>query len=195
MAVWSMNDTQDVAKTTRKTQIFLRIFIGFDLFFIISAALNLIWLSPSEARNVYFGHVERSFILLIIGIFSTSSVCNSLAVVGVSTWKRGCLIPWLLFFLAVKIFLVIGFINNVLNNPVNLGQLIHLLLILSIMSAWKHMQTQYIIMGLPRPAQVVTDSETASSDQNVETAGDLPPKYEDVAETPPKYDETMMKPN
>eukprot|EP00092_Neocalanus_flemingeri_P062101 GFUD01074860.1.p1 GENE.GFUD01074860.1~~GFUD01074860.1.p1 ORF type:complete len:193 (+),score=34.10 GFUD01074860.1:73-651(+) len=192
MAVSPKNDTQDVAKTTRMTQIFLRIFICFDLSIIISAIVNLIWLSPSEARHIY---VEHSFILFLIGIFSTSTLCHSLAVIGVSTWKRGCLIPWLLFFLAVKIFLVIGLINNVLNNSVNLGQLIQFLLILSIMSSWKHMQTQYIIMGLPRPAQVVTDSEIASSDQNVETAGDLPPKYEDVTETPPKYDETMMKPN
>eukprot|EP00092_Neocalanus_flemingeri_P001133 GFUD01001207.1.p1 GENE.GFUD01001207.1~~GFUD01001207.1.p1 ORF type:complete len:199 (+),score=22.91 GFUD01001207.1:155-751(+) len=196
MAVWSMSYTLDVAKTIRKTNILLRIFLCFDVFFLISSILNLLWISPTQAHNDYLGHFERAFILCIIGIFTTSIICNSLAIFGVSTWKRGFLIPWLVFFLAVKIFLVLGFISNILHRPVNLGQLILLILILGIMSAWRHMQVQYILMGLPPPSPGVADAETGSSGQNGKTAeGDLPPKYEDVAETPPKYDEATMNRN
>ena len=43
---------------------------------------------------------------------------------------------------------------------------------------------------------VNSDAETDCAPQNDKTTpGDLPPKYEDVAENPPKYDEATMKYN
>merc|ERR1711862_592622 len=67
-----------------------------------------------------------------------------------------------------------------------------LLVLFSVISAWRHIQIQFIFMGLPRPVQVILDAETGISGSSQEN--DLPPKYEDVAEIPPKYEEATMKP-
>ena len=66
----------------------------------------------------------------------------SLAIHGISKQKRLLLLPWLVIFLVLKIFLIVLFITDVLYNPLNLGQLMILLLTLSVMSAWRHMQAQ-----------------------------------------------------
>merc|ERR1712142_586389 len=100
------------------------------------------------------------------------------------------------FFSAVKIFLILAFISNILNYSLNLNQLFLLLVLMSVTSAWRHMQIQFILMGLPRPSLVILDAESARSQNRVsQPENDLPPKYEDVAEIPPKYDEATMKPS
>merc|ERR1719443_2688822 len=75
-----------------------------------------------------------------------------------------------------------------LYNPFNVTQVFLLLLMLLVMSAWRHMQVVFIVMGLPRPASG-SDRESVVT---AEKANDFPPKYEDVTEKPPKYDEATM---
>eukprot|EP00091_Calanus_sinicus_P005036 TRINITY_DN1539_c0_g1_i1.p1 TRINITY_DN1539_c0_g1~~TRINITY_DN1539_c0_g1_i1.p1 ORF type:complete len:195 (-),score=33.93 TRINITY_DN1539_c0_g1_i1:253-837(-) len=192
MAILGARYTVDVDRTIRKSNILLRLFLCFDIFFLISAIVNLVWFSPAQAHDEILGPYRRHILLCMIGFFTTSFICNSLAIYGVSSWKRGFILPWLVFFSAVKIFLALAFISNVLNRPLNLDQLFLLLLLMSIMSAWRHMQVHYILMGLPRPSFVITDVEGNNGKPNER---DLPPKYEDVAEIPPKYDEATMKPS
>merc|ERR1712173_160418 len=135
----------------------------------------------------------RNYVLkCVIGFFSFSLTCNCLAIYGVTSWKRGFILPWLVFYSAVKIFLILLFISNILNYALNLHQLFLLLVLFSVISAWRHIQIQFILMGMPRPIQVILDAEAGISGGSQEN--DLPPKYEEVADIPPKYDEATMKP-
>ena len=85
--------------------------------------------------------------------YSDNNIC-SLAIFGVTSGKRGFLLPWLLLFVIVKIFLMCEFLSNIVTQSVSLSQVFLLLLILSIMTVWRHMQAQYIFMGLTRPSLV-----------------------------------------
>merc|ERR1712106_1247146 len=155
--------TLNVEKTIRQSNILLRLFLCFDIFFLISAVVNLVWFSPSESHDQLLGQYRRHILLCIIGFFSTSFICNSLAIYGVTSWKRGFVLPWLLLFSAVKIFLVLAFISNALNRPLNVDQLFLLLLLMSMISSWRHIQIQYILMGLPRPSLVIMDAESGTA--------------------------------
>merc|ERR1711955_173573 len=106
--------------------------------------------------------------------------------------KRGFILPWLVFYPAVKIFLILAFFSSIMNFTLNIQQLFLLLVLFSVISAWRHIQIQFILMGLPRPIQVILDAEAGISGSSQEN--DLPPKYEEVADIPPKYDEATMKP-
>jgi len=195
--------TVDAAKTLRQSHILLRIFLCFDIFFLISATVNLIWFTPTDESDdddktgaAMLGNLRSQVLLSMMGFFMTSFMCNSLAIYGLSARKRGFLLPWLVFYSAVKILLILAFISNILHRPLNLDQLFLLLILMSVMSAWRHLQAQYILMGLPQASLVITDAEVAVvGSQTNARQNDLPPKYEDVAEIPPKYDEATMKPN
>ena len=112
-----------------------------------------------------------------------------MAKAALSNGKRMLILPWLIVFMGIKILLVLCFITDVLYNPFSVSQIFMLLLMMCVMSAWRHMQVVFIVMGLPRP--VATDSEASP----VQVAkADFPPKYEDVteAEKPPRYEEATM---
>jgi len=191
MAVTAVQYTLE--NSTRKTKILLRIFIFLDLFILFSSIVNLVWL-PYESSDTSLEQFKQSLTICVIGIFTASLSCNSLAFLGISTGKRGFLLPWLLFFLLVKIFLVFCFINNLLSHPFNVIQILLFLLILSMMSVWRQVQRQFILMRMPSLQEVTEDAEIASSRSIVSNNDtDLPPKYEDVEETPPKYHEAILK--
>jgi len=196
MVFLTARDTINVEKTIRQSNILLRLFLCFDIFFLISAVVNLLWFSPASSHEEILGHYRNHVLKCIIGFFSASMTCNCMAIYGVKSWKRGFILPWLVFFSAVKIFLILAFISNILNHSLNLNQLFLLLVLMSVTSAWRHMQIQFILMGLPRPSLVILDAESGRSENRVsQPENDLPPKYEDVAEIPPKYDEATMKPS
>merc|ERR1711974_30681 len=168
----------------------------FDIFFLISAVVNQFWFSPAFSREDILGQYRFYVLQCIIGFFSASLICNGLAIYGLKSWKRGFILPWLVFHSAVKIFLILAFISNILNYSLNLNQLFLLVVLMLIISAWRHMQIQFILMGMPRPSTMVLDPESVSS-ENCQRypENDLPPKYEEVTEIPPKYDEATMKPS
>jgi len=153
--------TVDAAKTLRQSHILLRIFLCFDIFFLISATVNLIWFTPTDESDdddktgaAMLGNLRSQVLLSMMGFFMTSFMCNSLAIYGLSARKRGFLLPWLVFYSAVKILLILAFISNILHRPLNLDQLFLLLILMSVMSAWRHLQAQYILMGLPQASLV-----------------------------------------
>ena len=77
MAVgWTTNFNMDVEKILRQTKILLLIFICFDVFFLVSAIINLVLFTPTEAHDGYFGRFERPVFFSIIGFFITSFHCN-----------------------------------------------------------------------------------------------------------------------
>merc|ERR1711892_1101837 len=193
----SMSYTHYAARTKKQSLILLSLFLSFDIFFLISGTINLTLVSTSpaavtEAAEEYpIRNVEQTVILAIIAFFTTSLICNSLAVFGVSFGKQGLLLPWLVLFLCVKIVLMVGFVNNILQHPLNMGQFFILILLLLLLTAWRHLQVQYLVLGMASNTQELGNPETGESAKT--TVSDPPPKYEDVAETPPAYDETTMK--
>merc|ERR1711936_1057417 len=75
-----------------------------------------------------------------------------------------------------------------LHSPFNFGQIFLLFLMMTVMSALRHMQKVFFVLGLNRPAG--SDVETSETSNN---STDLPPKYEDVTESPPKYEEATRQ--
>ena len=59
---------------------------------------------------------------------------------------------------------------------------------MSVMSALRHMQKLFFILGMERPTGTDVEENVASREKP-----DLPPKYEDVTESPPKYEEATMR--
>merc|ERR1712107_666473 len=166
----------DVDKIMRQTHIMLRMLLCFDVFFLVSTIVQMVWMSPAVVNTNNNGQWDLRFLTseaylhgyCMLSLFTTSLVCNSLACAGVTNNKRMLLLPWLIVYMGFKILL--------------------LLLMLLVMSAWRHMQVVFIVMGLPRPASG-SDRESVVT---AEKANGFPPKYEDVTEKPPKYDEATM---
>ena len=138
---------------------------------------------------------------------------------GVKTWKRLFLLPWLLFYSSLLVFLLmlLGYSLYCLRaewkhvfllfaigkacfflgtaHPIN-----KFMISVSVFTCWRHMQRQYLLMSQPRPHSLVIDVETVmrelldtdSSSHYKDLSKDCPPKYEDLEELPPKYDATTM---
>jgi len=136
----------------------------------------------------------------IFGVLaSISAVCNSLASHGVRTWKRVFLLPWLLFFSSLLVFLLMLLGYSLYCLRAEWKHVFLLFAIVSVFTCWRHMQRQYMLMSLPRPRTMVMDVETVmrellETDQCAtrDMIKDAPPKYEDLEEQPPKYDESTM---
>merc|ERR1711988_990283 len=198
MALVTVLTTMDTNKIIRQSNVLLKIFLCFDIFFIVSFIVQLVWLSSfylggfQEGKaiwNLHFLTTEK-FVhgYCFIGFFSASLVCNSLAIVGIRRWNQWYVLPWLFVYTAFKIFLIACFIYEILYKPFNFGQIFLLFLMLSVMSALRHMQKVFFVLGLNRPAG--GDVETSETSTN---SSDLPPKYEDVTESPPKYEEATRQ--
>merc|ERR1712117_525435 len=171
--LWTIRTNQETSRIYRTTHSILRFFLFFDICYLISgiALVTMALANQMEERNrmVVYGG--------LFGLFaSVSAVCNFLASHGLKTWRRGFLLPWLFFFL-----LVIG------------------LLTMIIITSWRHMQKQFLVMSLPRPFPVSPDVEAvvreALQPLPIQLAKDAPPRYEEVEteELPPGYDEATRK--
>merc|ERR1712142_207180 len=130
-------NSREAEKRIRQARVLLRIFVCFDIFILIGGILNLVWITPTSENLL---DMQHTFVYCTVAFFSLTLICNSLAIHGISKQKRLLLLPWLVIFLVLKIFLIVLFITDVLYNPLNLGQL--MILLLSVMSAWRHMQAQ-----------------------------------------------------
>merc|ERR1712045_782573 len=198
MALVTVLTSMDTNKIIRQTNVLLKIFLCFDIFFIVSFLVQLVWLS-----SIYLGGFQDSrtnwnlsfltnqkFVhgYCFIGFFSASLVCNSLATVGVRRWNQWYVLPWLFVYTAFKIFLIACFIYEILYKPFNFGQIFLLFLMLSVMSALRHMQRLFFILGMERPTGTDVEENVTNREKT-----DLPPKYEDVTDSPPKYEEATMR--
>merc|ERR1739848_54526 len=199
MALVTVVRSMDTHKIIRQTNILLKIFPCFDIFFIVSFIVQLVWLSSYFLGGFREGVADWDLHFLatqrfvhgycFIGFFSASLICNSLAIVGVRRWNQWYVLPWLFVYTAFKIFLIACFIYEILYKPFNFGQIFLLFLMMSVMSALRQMQKVFFILGLERPtANDVENSQAAAFSKQ----SDLPPKYEDVTESPPKYEEATM---
>jgi len=133
-------------------------------------------------------------------VASISAICNSMASHGVKTWKRLFLLPWLLFYSSLLVFLLMLLGYSLYCLRAEWKHVFLLFAIVSVFTCWRHMQRQYLLMSQPRPHSLVIDVETVmrelldtdSSSHYKDLSKDCPPKYEDLEELPPKYDATTM---
>jgi len=133
-------------------------------------------------------------------VASISAICNSMASHGVKTWKRLFLLPWLLFYSSLLVFLLMLLGYSLYCLRAEWKHVFLLFAIVSVFTCWRHMQRQYLLMSQPRPRSLVIDVETVmrelldtdSSSHYKDLSKDCPPKYEDLEELPPKYDATTM---
>merc|ERR1712079_977333 len=175
MALVTVLTSMDTNKIIRQPNVLLKIFLCFDIFFIVSFIVQLVWLSSiflggfREGEAVWNLHflTNQKFVqaYCFIGFFSASLICNSLAIVGVRNWNQWYIMPWLFVYTAFKLFLM-----------------------MSVMSALRHMQKLFFILGMERPAGTDVEENANSREKT-----DLPPKYEDVADSPPQYEEATRR--
>merc|ERR1712048_1257074 len=197
MALVTVVRSMDTNKIIRQTNILLKIFLCFDIFFIVSFIVQLVWLSSIFLGGFREGEAVWNLQFLtnqkfvqaycFIGFFSASLICNSLAIVGVRRWNQWYVMPWLFCYTAFKIFLIACFIYEILYKPFTFAQIFLLFLMMSVMSALRHMQKLFFILGMERPAGTDVEENVTNRES------DPPPKYEDVTESPPKYEEATMR--
>jgi len=198
--LWSIRTSQEASKILRTTQLLLRCFLFFDICYLLSG-ISLIVMALSEQ----FANTDR--MVMFGGVFgvlaSISALCNSLASHGVRTWRRMFLIPWLMFFSSILVFLLMLLGYSLYSLRAEWRHIFLLFAIVTVFTCWRHMQRQFFLMGLPRPHPLVLDVESVMRELlerdptiNKENLKDLPPKYEELEDLPPKYDEqTMIQPN
>merc|ERR1712062_485127 len=194
MALVTVLTSMDTNKIIRQTNVLLKIFLCFDIFFIVSFLVQLVWLSSIFLGGFREGEAVWNLQFLtnqkfvqaycFIGFFSASLICNSLAIVGVRRWNQWYVLPWLFVYTAFKIFLIACFIYEILYKPFNFGQIF----LLFLMSSLRHMQRLFFILGMERPTGTDVEENVTNREKT-----DLPPKYEDVTDSPPKYEEATMR--
>merc|ERR1712215_122176 len=79
----------------------------------------------SENTGSMCSNVSSDFFFIFIGLqlvrysftfsYGNNGFYFSLAIYGVTSWKRGFILPWLIFYSAVKIFLILALISNIMN--------------------------------------------------------------------------------
>merc|ERR1712001_642566 len=183
-ALWSLRTSQEAARLLRTSLSLLRCFLFFDICYLIGGITLISMALSNQVKDQDNRMVFCGGLLTLFG--SLSAMYNSLASHGLRTWRRAFLLPWLLFFLLVLLFLFLA--------------------TYCLFSCWRHIHKQYLVMAFPRPEQVVVDVESVVRDYlRPATAhsppGDLPPKYEEVQAAaaqvseeeapPPQYDESM----
>lgn len=187
------------AKVLRASTSLLRCMMFFDLCYLITG-ISLISLGLT---NDYY---NKERMIVLGGVFgvaaSLSAMCNSLASHGLRSWRRGFLIPWMLYYLVVLCLLLMFLARSFYYEHLNLRQVFLFLICLTMFSCWRHFQKQFQLMAYPRPEQVVVDVEAVVREligqhhlpatSTYEAGKDMPPKYEEVEDLPPQYDPTTM---
>jgi len=203
----NIRNVTEANKIIRVSASMIRCMMFFDLCSLITGiSLLTVGLTNSSYNK------ER---MIVLGgafgiVASISATCNSLAAHGVRSWRRGFLVPWLLFYLVVLCMLVLVLAKSFYYQHLNLRQVFLFLICLMLYSCWRHLQKQFILMAYPKPAElVVSDVEAVVRELIIQRhdgvvgaevtnpyvpAKDLPPKYEEVADFPPQYDAATMVP-
>ena len=108
-------------------------------------------------------YYDRDRMLLLGGFFgafaSISSACNCLASHGLCTWRRGFLVPWLMFYLILICLLFMVLAHSLFFQNLQLKQVFLFFMCVAMFSCWRHMHRQFLLMLHPRPEQVVVDVE------------------------------------
>jgi hypothetical protein len=108
-------------------------------------------------------YYDRDWMLLLGGFFgafaSISSACNCLASHGLRTWRRGFLVPWLMFYLILICLLFMVLAHSLFFQNLQLKQVFLFFMCVAMFSCWRHMHRQFLLMLHPRPEQVVVDVE------------------------------------
>ena len=97
------------------------------------------------------GDNNTGLVMLLSVLTITSLACH-----GMRKWKRGFLVPWILFYLLVLGFLTLNLLQALYlhNFHVEWRDLFLFFAVFTIFSCWRHMKKQYLLMALPRPEQV-----------------------------------------
>jgi len=192
----SMQRSQEAVRVLGVTSSLLRCFLFFDICYLITG-VALITMALAD----HLEHKERMLMLGgFFGVFaSLSALVNSLASHGIRTWKRGLVLPWLIFFLMLFGMLFMHLVHALYFKQARWRHVFLFFAVIGVFSCWRHMYKQYLLMARPKPeAQVVVDIESImreylATGSHVSNAKDLPPTYEDVTEKPPEYDATMQE--
>jgi hypothetical protein len=197
--ITSIQTNTQGAKMIRASMSLLRCMMFFDLCYLITG-ISLITVGLA---NEYY---NRDRMIILGGAFGAaatiSAICNSLAVHGLRSWRRGFLVPWMVYYLIIILLIVMILARSFYFEHINLRQLFLFLSCLALFSCWKHFQRQFALMAFPRPEQMIVDVEAVVRDligqsqvapaTQYEAGKDLPPKYEDVEDLPPQYDPSTM---
>merc|ERR1712024_34729 len=140
MALVAVVRSLDTNKIIRQTNVLLKIFLCFDIFFIVSFIIQLVWLS-----SVFLGGFREGAAVWNLSFLTTQRF----------------VLPWLFVYTAFKIFLIACFIYEILYKPFNFGQIFLLFLMMSVMSALRHMQKLFFILGMERP--IANDVENSQA--------------------------------
>ena len=107
------------AKMLRASISLLRCMMFFDLCYLITG-ISLITVGLT---NDYF---NRERMIILGGAFgaaaSVSVICNSLAAHGLWSWKRGFLVPWLIYYLILILLIVMFLARSFYFKHINLRQ-------------------------------------------------------------------------
>lgn len=199
-----MRSASYATKMLRASTSLIRCMMFFDLCYLITG-ISLITVALT---NDYY---NKERLIILGGAFgiaaSISATCNSMAAHGLRTWKRGFLVPWMIYYLIILSILILALARSFYNEHLNLRQVFLFLICLTMFSCWRHFQKQFILMAGPKPEQVVVDveavvrdliiqrNEVNLSNEAVLSKTDFPPKYEEVEDLPPQYDPNTMVPN
>jgi len=194
--LWTLRTSQETARVLRTTYSLLRFFLFFDICYLISG-IALVTMALANQME------ERSKMVLYGGLFglfaSVSAICNFLAGHGLRTWRRKFLLPWLLFFLIILGVLTMCMTHDIWNARVHWRHIFLFLATMFVITCWRHMQKQYILMSFPRPSFSITADVEAAVREVLQplpiTPKDAPPRYEEVAQDPPAYEEAVSNRN
>merc|ERR1712080_86890 len=148
--LWTIRTNQETSRIYRTTHSILRFFLFFDICYLISgiALVTMALANQMEERNrmvVYGG---------LFGLFaSVSAVCNFLASHGLRTWRRGFLLPWLLFFLLVIGLLTMNIIRDLWCHHIQWRHVFLFFATMFIFTSWRHMQSSSWSCPCPAPSR------------------------------------------
>ena len=87
-----------------------------------------------------------------MGFFaSISALVNSLASHGVRSWRRGFLLPWLVYFITIFCMMSLYLAKSIYENNFQWSHIFLVLGTFAISSCWRHMYRQFRLMAGPRP--------------------------------------------
>jgi len=201
----------DIVRLTRSTLATLKVLIFFDACYMVAGIVLLSVGLFNEQKNK--DEQPRQDAMKIAGgiigaIALFTFACNSLAVHGLRTWRRGFLVPWLVLWLCILGVLIFNLCSSIFflypgNTMPGFRQALELIFCFCVFSVWCNMRKQFALMAHPRDSLPTSfDIENfprslfggvvASSSSAVDPNKDLPPKYEDCTDAPPAYNyETM----
>eukprot|EP00088_Acartia_fossae_P037621 TRINITY_DN38818_c0_g1_i1.p1 TRINITY_DN38818_c0_g1~~TRINITY_DN38818_c0_g1_i1.p1 ORF type:complete len:160 (-),score=8.11 TRINITY_DN38818_c0_g1_i1:32-511(-) len=138
--------TTEAARVLRNSTSLLRCMMFFDLCYLITG-ISLITVGLT---NTGF-YSKKEQMIVLGGAFgigaSISALCNSLATHGLRSWRRGFLLPWLIYYLIILCALVMVLARFFYYEPLNLKQVFLFMICLCLFSCWRHLQKQFLLMA------------------------------------------------